>query len=861
MAEDEVDYLRSRVTTQLDPGYELPRFPSPEDVVAFPRRMVYAPGPIGAACWHTAPAGSDASGRPGNVFAHVILDRQPAAERRIRPIEFWRSSDWLTPYGAEGVVAAELPVGVTPTPGTAVTTASVVDFLLDLSHFRLGTLGALLDACAAAMQGGPRVVLGSETADTAALWIGAVSFLMPVRNARTQFFFSTLERYSGVRTAFDNGVLLACVPRTDVASVQPRDGYTVIDELEAIEIGNLGGQPHRTESGHEITATEWSAIAQVILLDPGTAHEALQHLDAVTGDLEQISANPAWGLSIVVSAEPEKFSDAAPEAAWVLAHSSPPELPEPLFIQAAVLMNSQLGPSAGDAWAFLAPEAEGAIASGAMTQLLLGLYGSRAAADRGWFAGPQVTPTPPAGSRLRGAAARQVAEIALGSLHALKDADLSATDRGFTVARLANLVVQLGLQHPQLDEQLRDGLDGTFFYQLFADGASDLVDRLGPFAEATQATFIRPGVETDPVMNGERRPGSRLALRTLQWLYPDQPEPVRIELDLAFEGWRLRSELAAHLALWQPESPAFAAERPLGVWASLRGSDGHFPPELNAYFAGPAWDPQDLYVIERQYSGVVPIAMMAPTLKAAASGYALTELCRLLIWRTQDRWGDATDPAAEVAAMRYQLGEGWYRRTGSGFVDLLGQIMRGGAYASRLLTVPFGPDALDGLRAATIVSAVIGRHLSEVSQIRGALGDARQVISEHARQMVSDALTANVTYQQIIFAAMAADPKFPEPTLQDARFQWVDSAQVADGESVVPILKHHLLIKMTTTALDLEDLEGQVLDYAWNQLRSGGVENPDKSIRALERFAHGWTRNLQNTEERQSRRKARSEWP
>src|SRR4051794_40464622 len=62
--EAEVDALRARISTQLDLGFELPRFPSDEDVRGFPRRLVYAPvAPGSAAWWHTAPAGNDGSGR------------------------------------------------------------------------------------------------------------------------------------------------------------------------------------------------------------------------------------------------------------------------------------------------------------------------------------------------------------------------------------------------------------------------------------------------------------------------------------------------------------------------------------------------------------------------------------------------------------------------------------------------------------------------------------------------------------------------------------------------------------------------------------------------------------------------------
>ncbi len=106
---DEVQTLSSRVATRFDAGVEVGPFPTPDEVVALPRRLVYAPVPgHGMGYWHTAPAGADASGRPGNVFAHVLLDRAPATVDALRPVDLWRSPDWLTPFNSEQVLAAAL---------------------------------------------------------------------------------------------------------------------------------------------------------------------------------------------------------------------------------------------------------------------------------------------------------------------------------------------------------------------------------------------------------------------------------------------------------------------------------------------------------------------------------------------------------------------------------------------------------------------------------------------------------------------------------------------------------------------------------------------------------------------------------
>ncbi|WP_308289857.1 hypothetical protein [Mycolicibacterium mageritense] len=52
--------------------------------------------------------GSDSTGRPGNVFAHVVLDRTPFAAPQRRPIEWWRSPQWVRPFGAAAVGRATI---------------------------------------------------------------------------------------------------------------------------------------------------------------------------------------------------------------------------------------------------------------------------------------------------------------------------------------------------------------------------------------------------------------------------------------------------------------------------------------------------------------------------------------------------------------------------------------------------------------------------------------------------------------------------------------------------------------------------------------------------------------------------------
>lgn len=135
-------------------------------------------GGVGA-YWHTVDAGRDASGRPGNVFAHVALDRRPIAARADRPIVLaFAGLAGALRAGARGRghprgsgAAAAQPrhqcgVGLVGFCSAATSTVRVFRVLL-------------LDAVAQAISGGPSVVLLTDGHENSAQWIAAVSFFLP----------------------------------------------------------------------------------------------------------------------------------------------------------------------------------------------------------------------------------------------------------------------------------------------------------------------------------------------------------------------------------------------------------------------------------------------------------------------------------------------------------------------------------------------------------------------------------------------------------------------------------------------------------------------------------------------------------
>ena len=344
----EAQTLVAGVRTAFDTVDPLPAYPTPEQLERGPRRLAYRRiDDRSAGYWHTVPAGSDNTGRPGNVFAHTLLDRDPDAAPHHRPIQWWRSPQWLCPYGAAAVARVVLP-DEPPGPAAAVTKDSVVAFALDTSTWRLATLFGLLDAVVAALDGGAPVVLGVESVDAAAQWIGLVSYLMSP-GAAARLNFSTFDRADQLGPGLQNTQHLTAVPVVDLPGVPA--GVVVIDETATLSLGELGGEPHRTETGQPIAVTPWSAMAQVVLLEPRSARAVLDDIDRYGAQVEDSALPPAWPMAMAVAAAPE-YADAHAEAHTVIAAHTPRGVAPGSVIGATIsgVLNALVGNSTADAW-------------------------------------------------------------------------------------------------------------------------------------------------------------------------------------------------------------------------------------------------------------------------------------------------------------------------------------------------------------------------------------------------------------------------------------------------------------------------------------------------------------------------------
>lgn len=613
----ETQELIAGVHTVFRPVGPVPDFPTTEELERGPRRLAYRQVEGGAGYWHTVPAGSDSTGRPGNVFAHVLLDRAPDTHPRYRAIQWWRSAHWLRPYGAAAVARATLPEQP-PELGRAVTKDSVVAFALDPTTWRLATLFVLLDAVAAALAGGPPVVLGTQSPDSAAQWIGLVSFLMSPGTA-AGLSFSAFDRAEQVGA--HRGQLLSAVPIEDLAAVEP--GVVVLSESEPVSLGELGGDPHRTARGHQIPVTRWSVMAQVVLLDAASARRVLDGIDGFAAQVRDDGLHPAWPMAMVVAANPE-FADAQAEAHEVIAAHSPSGAlvgSEAARVTADVL-STVVGTTTADAWRAVHELPDGAGAAFADATYL-----ARAIADDAWLT--QSGPIPLGPRMFHGKPIPSALRAAIGP--ALGRGQEQGPDR---VLRIVDLLLRAGVA----DDRLQVALTEVVLPGLADPGVRGSIgagDRL-----SLGALLLRDGDAAASAVGDD----------TLDWLAEAAVVPEPTELARA-RPW---DPVWTGVALRGLHSRRRGPQRPGDLGAQLWWLRTTEPEHFAAAAAASVWDPADLLLAV----GAEPLPRMAAlrTLVGAADSAALHRLAGKVIEDNGD------NVAVACAAVRHVEPRDWLQQ-------------------------------------------------------------------------------------------------------------------------------------------------------------------------------------------------------
>jgi len=383
MSTSEREDILTAIPTRLPLVEPLPAYPSETELAAAPRRLALVSRADGSNLLiHTASAGTDAAGRPGNVFSHALLDRDPLApldySGPVRPIELWRSPSWLTPYGAVDVRNAWFDHHVPVRPGTAVTRRTVIDFLYEDLASRQHTLLQLLDAVVAALGDGPRVAIVTTSADEGALWIGLVSFLAaPALSAKLSF--STYERADDALETPIRTVLSVVPHKAD------RNDICFVDPLDREPVGSF--QP----------ASQWAR-----LVDHGcragalTLDDRLLAMDAIgTQHPDAADQCPWWPLAVSMAAHP-LLADAYTDVAPIVLRETPVYPPlDPMVLDAIDgLVHTAARRSTAAVWDLLAGQEQRPSVNPDLLAALRRGYLNQALSDVDWLTDRRPPPVP-----------------------------------------------------------------------------------------------------------------------------------------------------------------------------------------------------------------------------------------------------------------------------------------------------------------------------------------------------------------------------------------------------------------------------------------------------------------------------------
>ncbi len=148
----------------------LPQFPSAQQLQQ--RAVRFRIGPLGdgfAAC-RSVEAGTDHTGRPGNVVSHcAVIDARPT----LRPVDWFFSPGWVTPYGSRQVAEA-VPPAELPAPRGWEDTAA----WLRADPSRTARIRWVVDLALTQLLGQERLVMVGPSAAECAHWISMLSWVL-----------------------------------------------------------------------------------------------------------------------------------------------------------------------------------------------------------------------------------------------------------------------------------------------------------------------------------------------------------------------------------------------------------------------------------------------------------------------------------------------------------------------------------------------------------------------------------------------------------------------------------------------------------------------------------------------------------
>lgn len=511
-------------------GEVIPPFAAPEEVAGFARNLTCRMTPAGLITWLSSPAGTDSSGRPGNVVTHVLLERLPRPAGSPRPVERWRASGWLTPFGSAAVeaVGLRIPFG---DDRPVVSRESVIAFITDPDAWRLGALCEILDALVGPKGSAPVVVIASSP-DEAALWMGAVSHLVTAEAAQ-RLSFALWESARGV-LGRGRDLDLTFVSPAEAAALRESDPTVgVIDPRE--EPAPRAWEPHVEGTEERRSPFGPLAVALFSLFDDPAA---------ILAEVERIGnrglrvESLGWPLAMALVGHLDEWPELVGPVAEALLGESPDDLDRhPDLWQLGVrAIAQQTGSSAQEAWRVLKKHPH---TSAPVMDLLRKIHLHRRLVD------------------IDGLVAEAVPVVGRGRWSAWNDPDIQsavlagvrrANQRGGITEAIILLRIAEALSGESLGEcaptEAGSALQRALTEHLtpvLTSTPHDLVQAVPALSRRALALIVRPALAQLPLVwaGPGAAPGRRVPVAVMKWLYPSPPDipqsggPSDLDVDVA----------------------------------------------------------------------------------------------------------------------------------------------------------------------------------------------------------------------------------------------------------------------------------------------------------------------------------------
>lgn len=301
--------------TQMVPTRPFDDFIGAAEIAELPRRFEYLPLGDKGLFMQSVPAGKDATGRPGNVFTHAVIDHDLSQPLKAAyPINLFRSPDLITPFRIGSVNAVKLsPDLQEPRPGPLADLSVAWMMVRTMLGDRTGALYRLQDVLS---EGTTLPVLTVKNANEAVYWLQVLSSTLSPKEARQLLRFSTFERSATLPTqGRGEGRSVVVVPATDKEDLQRREGISIIDPADP---NTYAVSPSST----------WSTLTKGVFTNGISPLKVVEQLAAEPGVEKSAELSFGDGLAHLVSAQPKVFGSVLIDvAARHLSSTRPAESP------------------------------------------------------------------------------------------------------------------------------------------------------------------------------------------------------------------------------------------------------------------------------------------------------------------------------------------------------------------------------------------------------------------------------------------------------------------------------------------------------------------------------------------------------